>query len=215
MAHTALVVRDNIDSALAGLSPVRGTPAKIDNDGKWTRGYEKDVLNVDQDFLLVDTSEVWRLLRKGHPIEYVPREPGSPTRPPRPDSFEEEESWPTFNGTPSDPWKYCCVVHLIALANGETFNFVAATAGGWVARDELLEQIKSMRMMKPGALPIVRLASTSFKTKFGLRKRPMFRIVGWQQPKTEAAMLIEAHKSKANTELATERVHPFNDELPY
>jgi hypothetical protein len=237
MASTDLTVRDNIDHALEGLSPVRGTPLKFDN-GTWFRGFEKDNLNLNQDFLFADTSEAWQFLKKGAPVEYVPREPGSPGRPPRPSSFTAEEAWPLYNGEPSDPWRYCCIVHLLALANGETFHLCSPTAGAWTARSELLEQVKSMRMMRPGSLPIVRLGSTSFKTQFGTRKRPMFRIVGWQRPTTEDAesKLIAAtaepaepvkveptktHKSKAKTAVAeivsegTERVHPFNDELPY
>ena len=237
---TELAVRDNIDFATDGLSPVRGTPLKINDT--WTRGYDKEALDINQDFLLADASEAWQFLKKGCAVEYVPRGPGSPSRPPRPNSFVDEDTWPLFSGKPTDPWRYCTIIHLLSLSNGETFHFCSPTAGAWVARDELLEQIKSMRMMRPGSLPIVRLASTPFKTQFGTRKRPMFRIVGWQRPKTEDAetpRLIEAvkveaepvkaepvnggtkHKSKAKTPVAeivtegTERVNAFDDKIGF
>ena len=55
---TELAVRDNIDFATDGLSPVRGTPLKINDT--WTRGYDKEALDTNQDFLLADASEAWQ-----------------------------------------------------------------------------------------------------------------------------------------------------------
>ncbi len=169
---------------MEGLSfTVRGVPLKFDNG--WFRGFEKTPAPVDQDFLIIDTTEAWVFLKKGTPAEYVVREPGTPMRPARPNTFVAEETWPLYNDKPSDPWRYNAIIHLLATANGETFHFASPTAGMWICRDELLEQIRSMRQLQPGSLPIVRLASTSWKTNFGTRQRPMLRIVGWQRPKTE------------------------------
>jgi hypothetical protein len=185
MATSDLVTRrDSLDYATAALSPVRGTPLKFD-DGQWWRGFEREDADTDQDFVVTDVAETWRLLKKGSPIEYVVREPGSPTRPPRPNTFVGEETWPTYNGEPTDPWSYCSVIHLLATSNGETYNIVASTAGAWSARHELLEQVRSMRRMQPSCLPIVKLTCTAFKTKYGTRQRPMLRIVGWQRPKQD------------------------------
>jgi hypothetical protein len=205
MAPELEIARDSIDYARIGLSPVRGVPLKFDN-GSWYRGFEREPA-PDQDYLANDFSETWRCVKNGCPVEYVPRKPESPTRPPRPSTFAEKSSWPLYNGEPSDPWTYCSVVHLLALSNGETFNFASPTAGAWVCRNELLEQIKSMRqMMQTQCLPIVRLASTTFKTKFGTRQRPMLRITGWQRSKMET--------NKLNQIAPAQTVNPFNDELP-
>jgi hypothetical protein len=226
-----IVRKDSIDYATEGLSPTRGQPLKF--NAVWSRGYEGEAFDTNQDLLVTDTGETWRFLKKGAPAEYVPSDPASPLRPPRPNSFVDEASWPIYNGEPADPWQYCNVTQFLTLSNGETFHFCSNTAGSWVCRQELLEQIKSMRLLAPGALPIVHLATTSWKTQYGVRQRPMLKIVGWQKPKIEAAApkQIEAEvvaeppkekafKSKAKTPVSemvtagTERTNPFNDELP-
>jgi hypothetical protein len=205
MAPELEIARDSIDYAMIGLSPVRGVPLKFDS-GSWYRGFEREPPPA-QDYLVSEFGETWRFMKKDCPVEYVPRKPESSTRPPRPSTFSEKSSWPLYNGEPSDPWKYCTVTHLLALANGETFNFVSPTASAWVCRNELLEQIKSMRqMMQTQCLPIVRLASTAWKTQFGTRPRPFLRIIGWQRSKTEA------NEPKQIGPVKT--VNPFNDELP-
>jgi hypothetical protein len=205
MATELAISRDSIDYALVGLSPARGVPLKFDNGSRY-RGFEREALDTEQDFLVTDLSEAWVFLKKGCPVEYVVKEPESQVRPSRPTSFTDKTAWAVFNNQPTDPWRYNSITHLLALTNGETFRFASPTAGAWACRTELLTQIKAMRQLQPGSLPIVRAGSTSFKTQFGPRLRPMFRIVGWQRPK------MEANESK---QIEQERVNPFNDKIDF
>jgi hypothetical protein len=225
MANELTVQRDSIDDAADNLSPVRGIHLKFDN--AWFSGFDREKANTNQDYIITDMDEAWQYLMKGQPVQYFVRERGSKVRPPRPDILAEKKDWPIYNGEPSDPVRYASIIHLMATKTGETFNFVSPTAGAWACRTELLDQIVSMRRLQPGAVPIVRLGSTSFPTQYGVRQRPMLRIVGWQRPKPQAedpalieAMPVVKHKSKAKTPVAemvtaeVETINPFNDALP-
>jgi hypothetical protein len=64
--------------------------------------------------------------------------------------------------------------------SGETLTFSSSTSGGKVAINDLTQQIKSMRSMKRGAMPIVELSSVQMSTKFGKKPRPFFKIIGWR-----------------------------------
>ena len=52
---------------------------------------------------------------------------------------------------------------------------------------ELGQQIAGMRQLKgSGAVPVIELDVQAFKTKFGLKKRPEFRVVGWKATNDES-----------------------------
>jgi hypothetical protein len=52
---------------------------------------------------------------------------------------------------------------------------------------ELGQQIAGMRQLKGAeALPVIELDVQAFKTKFGLKKRPEFRVVGWKAANNES-----------------------------
>jgi hypothetical protein len=47
-----------------------------------------------------------------------------------------------------------------------------------------------MRNTRPGAVPIVELQSRQMKTKFGMKPRPFFQVMGWRVKSDEATKLI-------------------------
>jgi hypothetical protein len=83
-----------------------------------------------------------------------------------------EDTWPisAMDGKPTCPWKWNQFLYLVDAESGESVTFTTHTAGGGIAIRDLTQQIKSMRQMQRGALPIVELQSVQFATKFG--KKP-------------------------------------------
>jgi hypothetical protein len=71
-------------------------------------------------------------------------------------------------------------LYLLDADTGETLTFSSSTSGGKIAIGDLTQQIKSMRQMKPGAMPVIELQSVQMLTKFGRKPRPFFKITGWR-----------------------------------
>jgi hypothetical protein len=88
MTNELTVQRDSIDEAAAGRSPIRGTHLKFNNT--WSRGFEGEAANVKQGYLVTEFDELWQFIKKECPVEYVLREPGSKTRPSRPDTHTDK-----------------------------------------------------------------------------------------------------------------------------
>jgi hypothetical protein len=170
-------ISDSWDTAGDEVSPVRGPNIKFDG-GAYFTGKEKTPLEDDRKFVVIARAEGWQLLKKECQPEWVMRKDGEP-KPEQP--FVEEETWPIgLDGKPQHPWRYTLFVYLLDAATGETFTFSSNSAGGRIGVNELTSQIKYMRNMKPGAVPIVALESRNFPTKFGKKQRPFFKIEGWK-----------------------------------
>jgi hypothetical protein len=73
----------------------------------------------------------------------------------------------------------CALLYLLDPLTAETFTFTSSTWGGLRGIDDLTQQIKLMRTTEPGAVPIIELQSTAWSTKFGIKQRPFFKVVGW------------------------------------
>jgi hypothetical protein len=137
------------------------------------------------------------------------------TRDPKPEQpFADESTWPTgLDGKPQHPWKYTLFVYLIDAATGETLTFSSSTSGGRIAVDELTPQIKYMRNMQPGSVPIVTLDSRQMTTKFGRKPRPFFKIAGWKV--SDAGADDQPKLLAASDGDGTKEVNGFNDDIPY
>src|SRR5262249_13774841 len=62
----------------------------------------------------------------------------------------------------------------------EMLTFSTSSGGGRSAVINLADQIKRMRELgRPHALPVVELAAEKMPTKFGLKSKPLFKIVKW------------------------------------
>src|SRR5262249_12442599 len=69
--------------------------------------------------------------------------------------------WPSdLNGKPEHPWKWTHFIYLMDVTTGEACTFSSNTNGGRAAFRDLTDQIRTMRKMKPGAVPIVALESS-------------------------------------------------------
>jgi hypothetical protein len=176
--QNALTIVDGFDdTGDVTMSPIRGIGFKF-KDGSYYE-YSEPFPTYGRTFIVVDTADGWQKLAEACPPEYLMRQPGK-MRPPQP--HVDEKNWPLdFNGKPSHPWKLTRYLYLMDAATGEVSTFWTNTIGGKVAFDDLSHQVKVMRSVQPGAVPVVALESTLMPTQFGSKKpRPHFRIVGYK-----------------------------------
>jgi hypothetical protein len=176
--YNAPTAYDAFDHDDPDASPIRGGNAKFDA-GAYFIGKEKTLIQPDRRFVVIDKASGWLFLKKDCPAEWLMATPGQPA-PERPECGDES-TWPLdLSGNPSAPWKLTYLVYLMDVDSGETLTFSTSTSGGKIAIGDLPQQIKSMRGMQPGAMPIVELSSVQMSTKFGKKPRPFFKIVSWR-----------------------------------
>jgi hypothetical protein len=176
--YNAPTAYDAFDHDDPDASPIRGSNVKFDAGAYYT-GKEKTLVKPDRRFVAIDKAAGWQFLKKDCPAEWVMATPGQPT-PERPECGDESD-WPVdLSGNPSCPWKYAHFLYLMDIDSGQTLTFSSSTSGGKVAINELTQQIKSMRTMSPGAMPVIALESVQMSTKFGKKPRPSFRILNWR-----------------------------------
>jgi hypothetical protein len=129
----------------------------------------------------VSTVTAWVHWENNRPIEHRITRPGQshPYRDDLPD--QDEKQWPPgLKDEPSDPWKDTRYLRLIDPKTGADFTFVTDSYGGRRAVGDLKGQIANVRAAHPAAVPLVQLASTMMKTRFGQKPRPDFKIVDWR-----------------------------------
>jgi len=124
----------------------------------WTRGWVKweDGIIVDQ-----------RMVRVADDIKLPKREELGDND----ESLWEEEK---------DPWVFQNILPMDDLETLEYMIFVTTSVGGKVAVETLCNSV--VRAYKKGrqfGLPVIRLATKPFPTKFGTKPRPHFPIVRW------------------------------------
>lgn len=194
-------------------SPMKGSSVKFDN-GAYFIGREKTLIEEGRQFVAIDVREGWLFLKKDTPAEYEMRSVGGP-KPPRPDSFTDISTWPDgLDGKPTDPWRYAKFLYLVDPVSAEVFTFTSSTTGGRIGLSDLTSQIQLMRSTRPGAVPIVELQSRPMKTKFGMKPRPFFQVMGWRVKSEEATKLIADSADKSGGEGA-ETVNALDDEIPF
>jgi hypothetical protein len=94
----------------------------------------------------------------------------------------DQELWEAgLDGKPKDPWQDTRYLYLVDPNTGEEITFTTPSAGGRKAIGDLKNQIANVRRAHAAAIPIVRLESEMWKTKFGLKRKPLFRVIGWKQ----------------------------------
>jgi len=195
-------------------SPMKGSSVKFDN-GAYFIGREKTLIEEGRQFVAIDVREGWLFLKKDTPAEYEMRAVGGP-KPPRPNSFSDPSEWPDgLDGKPADPWRYAKFLYLVDPVSAEIFTFSSSTTGGRIGLSDLSSQIQLMRSTRPGAVPIIELQSRQMKTKFGMKPRPFFRVMGWRVKSEEATKLIADSADKEGEGDATKTIHPFDDEIPF
>jgi hypothetical protein len=134
----------------------------------------------------------------------------------------DSTKWPPgVDGRPADPFKDSRYLHLIDPQTGQDFTFVTDTNGGRIAVGELKSAICNVRMVRPGAVAVVKLATGTFKSKkFGLVPRPVFKVVEYRGGlKEEPAQIADQSKPEQvwppdGEVKASSLAQDLNDDLP-
>jgi len=89
------------------------------------------------------------------------------------------------------PWRYLKWLYLVDASTGVISTLEVGSVGGLMSVAELGQQIAGMRQLKGAeAVPVIELGVQPFKTKFGMKKRPEFVVVGWKAVNNEPALAL-------------------------
>jgi len=161
---------------------------------KWndTQGWlDRDGLVPLSPLLVVAVDEIVRRWKEGVAKDIVDK--------PLPDPEELNAAipvseWELRDGKPQPPWKHTVVVYLVNLETGETYTYAHDTVGAHIAFDLLKEAVITMRAIRgTKCMPLVHPTERPMKLKFGMGKRPHFKIDGWKTLGEDAAA-IPAHQ---------------------
>jgi hypothetical protein len=194
---------------------LRGTLLRF-SDWKWRRGKEQELVADGTELVAEAIKAAWIRWQGGKVIEQIIRAPGG--RLPDRDELSDtdEASWPLSpRGEPQDPWQNTRFVWLVDPHTAEALTFSTSSWGGRGAVGDLADAVARMRGARPGAMPIVALGAAEMPTKFGLKSKPVFKIVNWVG--VDAAPLVAAGKPPELIEAPRPRTaaEAMNDEIPF
>lgn len=136
-------------------------------------------LRPDTQFVALSTVTAWVLWQNKRPIDYRLRVTGEQFPEREQLGHLDQKQWELRpDGTRADPWVLTKHVYLADVRGGELFTFVTSSVGGHGAIADLADQVKWMRSVRPGAMPVIELSSIPMTTKHGKRMRPLLRVVG-------------------------------------
>jgi len=159
---------------------IRGTLLKF-ADWRWSKGKDGDEVEKGTQFLATGTVAAWVKWWDGKPVQHIKREPGRvlPDLDEMPD--RDQSLWQLGpDGKLRDPWQNTRYVYLLDPISMEVLTFSTSSLGGRAAAINLADQIKRMRGLgRASALPVVELGAEKMPTRFGMKSRPVFKIVKW------------------------------------
>jgi hypothetical protein len=159
---------------------LRGTLLKF-ADWRWSKGKDGDEVEKGTQFVAIGITAAWVKWVDGKPAQHIKREPGR-VLPDREELGDLDASlWqPGPDGKPRDPWQNTRYVYLLDPISMEVLTFSTSSFGGRAAAINLADQIKRMRGLGcASALPVVELGADKMPTKFGMKSKPLFKIVKW------------------------------------
>ncbi len=162
----------------AGVSLVRGRIIKFSTTGDFLTG-EEDV--TGEQFAVVGVEIFWVKWQGSKPVETLITTTGS-MHPRREELGDlDPADWEDgLDGRPVDPWRDARNLYLIDAKTAEEFTFVTSSFGGRSAIASLARQIGTVRKYHARATPIIELASEKMKTRFGVKPKPLFRVIDWR-----------------------------------
>ena len=154
------------------------------NNGSWAR-HDVGQLRTESSWLAIATTRALQRFVDGVPETILKEHPNDEL--PDPDKLNAaipQEQWPIgLDGEPQPPWSRQFVVYLLDVRDAMMVTFLSNATGSAIAVGELERCILWKRALHGGQeiYPLTRLADAPFKTRFGLRRRPNFPILGWRQ----------------------------------
>jgi hypothetical protein len=127
-----------------------------------------------------------------------------------------------LNGQPREPYKLTYRVDFLDLDSGEHTQFISDSKGAKVAYKRLKDRVTWMRKMRGRAVvPQVMLTWAPFKTGFGMKKRPDFKVVAWFDLSSSGPAAVQASAPKALPPVTPPEVkqpgvgEDLNDSIPW
>jgi hypothetical protein len=145
---------------------------------------------------------------------------------PLPDAEEMNAAIPEIewdkgpDGKPRPPWQLAHIVYLLDIETCEKFTFVSASIGAKIAVCALQDRVAWMRKLRGAdVVPQVELSFKPMSTRFGMRKRPDFKIVGWLDLRAGAgaspSALHQLPPIELNEVAPPTTAEEMNDALPF
>jgi hypothetical protein len=137
------------------------------------RGKEEEPIEIGTRFLVTGVTRAWVHWVNGKP-EYHVYDPDQrmPDREELGDLDKKDKE--------DDPWQNTRLVYLIAAdVTAESFTFITKSKGGRGAVADLGDSIMRMRRVHPEAQPIIELQAAKMPTDFGMKSKPVLKIVSW------------------------------------
>ena len=163
---------------------VVGNLIKYTSDSGWTEGGLP--VESNKKLAAVAVNKVLQRWQEERVVETIAQKPL-----PDPDEMNaaipqsEWEEGP--DGKPRPPWQLAHIVYFLDIETCEKLTFVSATIGAKIAVSALQDRVAWMRKLRGAdVVPHVELSSKPMSTRFGMRKRPDFKIVGWLDLKAGA-----------------------------
>jgi hypothetical protein len=134
--------------------------------------------------LVTHTGSIVQKWKDKKPEQTIWKERGKPL----PDLDELNESVPQsewregIDGKLQGPWQFQEVVYLLDPDTAGKFTFANGAVGTKIAVSQLRDQVRSMRALRgENVVPLVELSDAPMPTKFGMRRRPEFKVIRWFQ----------------------------------
>lgn len=197
-------------AAEAAERTIRGTLLKF-ADWRWTVGKEATLVEDGTQLVALATAAMWVRWQGNRPVEHIVRQPGK-RLPDREDlGYTDPTEWEKGpDDEPKDPWQNTRLVYLVDPQTAEAFTFSTASWGGRGAVIDLADSIARMRSVHPGACPVVELRAAKMPTKFGMKSKPILKIVGWKTTDAAGAAPVEKQITSKQADADV-----MNDEIPY
>ncbi len=85
-----------------------------------------------------------------------------------------------LSDAPVPPYSVWHAAYLLDPNTGTLFSYLNNTVGCSIAVGRLESSMKWMQALKGAVFPLVELTDAQMRTRFGLKRRPSFRIVEWR-----------------------------------
>jgi hypothetical protein len=80
----------------------------------------------------------------------------------------------------------------------------------------LKSQIANVRSVYPAAVPLVKLGSVPWKTRYGTKQRPEFKVVGWRGKQDSGPLQqMEQQPKTVDGHAALPAAEQLNDRIPF
>jgi hypothetical protein len=191
-----------------------GRPILKYADRQYMLGKDRDEVPLATKKIFRSTTHYWQLWLpdpddddKSKLDKVVKRQPGHrlPERDELEPAYDDKSQWRLYKGEPQDPWQNTRAILFEDPETHEQCVFVTPTGGGHSAVMDLCGEIQRKRQVHSDACPIIELRWANMPTQWGMKTKPLFKIVQWLTadnvpivertiPAREAKKIVDQHE---------------------